>query len=443
MARFFPLWLFAGVAVAALLAYNSVANYQSVARQVAEEQLQGELSARAAKIDQAIRANGDIVSALRVDDDKVEWTQLVADDGSVLATSNKPRKPVFDVDEVRNGLRQRKQVFKVLETQAGAVYVQAFPMFVSSGSGRPRFAVLEIAGSLAGATGGLWQVRQSLLISVAGALALMIALGVLAFRFRSYLTGRQLEQQLEIAREVQRNLLPAAERKSELFEVAADCMPARLVGGDFYDLEGDSFVLGDVSGKGIPAALLMGVLHGAVRSCSWTDSPRSHEAATSRIDRLLQERASSEQYSSMFWAYFEPKVGLLRYINAGHCPPLLFRASRRSALVRLEEGGPVLGLVPNAKFKQGSVSLGAGDLLVLYSDGIAESSNASDEMFGEERIIDVVRANFDRSPVEIRDRILAAVRDFTGQDTTEDDRTLVVVRHTVWGLGEQVLPEAA
>jgi hypothetical protein len=428
--------------MAVLLVYNSVANYQAVSRQVAEERLKNELAARATTMEREIRTTGEFSSALRAVDDKVEWTQLIADDGTVLAASSKPRKPAFDVDEVRDHLRNRKQIFKILETKAGAVLVQAFPVFLPSAEGRPRFAVLEMAGSLDGETGGLWAVRQSLLINVSAALALVISVGLLALRFRSYLAGRQLEQQLQIAREVQRNLLPAAERKSDLFEVAADCMPARMVGGDFYDTEGDTFVLGDVSGKGIPAALLMGVMHGAVRSCSWTDSAKSHEIATSRIDRLLQERASSEQYSSMFWAYFEPKAGLLRYINAGHCPPLLFRAGRRNP-VRLEEGGPVLGLVPNAKFKQGSVMLGAGDLLVMYSDGIAESANAADEMFGEERIISIVRENMALSAVEIRDRILAAVREFTGQETTEDDRTLVVVRHTASNLGTRQLPEAA
>jgi sigma-B regulation protein RsbU (phosphoserine phosphatase) len=231
---------------------------------------------------------------------------------------------------------------------------------------------------------------------------------------------------------VQRDLLPSTRNLPEQFQLAAEYQPAAHLSGDFYDLlpagaEGAAFVLGDVSGKGIPAALLMGVLQGAIRSTPWTESAQQHEDATSKINRMLCERASRERYSTLFWSYFDPQSETLRYINAGHCAPLLFKQNGQAQ--RLNDGGPVLGLLADARFHQSSVRFEPGDTLVLYSDGIVEAADLKDEQFGEDRLQALVGECLAQSPAEVRGRILAEVNKFTGNAELSDDRTLVVVRY--------------
>ena len=119
---------------------------------------------------------------------------------------------------------------------------------------------------------------------------------------------------------------------------------------------------------------------------------------------------------------------MFRYLNAGHLPPLLFSAAQPGAVCKLKSGGPVLGLLSAAKYEHGERAFEAGDVLVLYSDGILEAANAADEQFGEERVQSVVHANFARPAEEIRNHILAAVREFTGDVAAADDQTLLVIR---------------
>jgi sigma-B regulation protein RsbU (phosphoserine phosphatase) len=216
------------------------------------------------------------------------------------------------------------------------------------------------------------------------------------------------------------------------FEVSGDYAPLAQVGGDFYDtfaVGGNraAFVLGDVSGNGLPAALLMGVLHGAVRSSGWTTSPLDHQAATSEMNRLLCERSATSRFATMFWSYFDYRSQHLKYINAGHCPPLLVKTAKRNTVLHLCSGGPVLGFLADAEFQQGSARLDAGDVLILYSDGIVEATNAVDEEFGEDRVAAIVRAHSVDTAENIRNRILAAVDAFTGAMAPQDDRTLVVI----------------
>jgi sigma-B regulation protein RsbU (phosphoserine phosphatase) len=190
-----------------------------------------------------------------------------------------------------------------------------------------------------------------------------------------------------------------------------------------------ALVCGDVSGKGIPAALLMGVLHGAVRSVDWYDSPPAHEAATRRLNRMLCDRASDARFACLFWGYYDARSERLHYINAGHCAPLLVRPCRESTEVRtLSDGGPVLGLLRGARFEQSCVDIGPGDLLILYSDGVVEATNANGEEFGEERLRSLVAGVAERTPDEIRTAVAEAVLGFTQSTEVADDLTLLAVR---------------
>jgi sigma-B regulation protein RsbU (phosphoserine phosphatase) len=145
------------------------------------------------------------------------------------------------------------------------------------------------------------------------------------------------------------------------------------------------------------------------------------------MNRLLCEHAAEDRYATMFWGHYQPSptgIGTLRYVNAGHPPPLLVR---EGVVTRLEEGGPVLGLLPAATYEQGSVSFADGDLLVLYSDGIIEAANAQNEEFGMDRLSEIVARAGNLSADALRGQILEAVRTFS-QGELADDRTLLILR---------------
>jgi hypothetical protein len=303
---------------------------------------------------------------------------------------------------------------------------------------RHEWGVIEIGALLTSPGEGFWHLRRALLINSSAAVALLGALIVAGSRFRTYVGRLQRGRQLEIARRVQAELLPSASMQlSDGFDIAAGCVSAAGVGGDFYDFfadpdeENPAFVLGHVSGSGIPAALLMGAIHGAVRSSCWMESPSQHETATFRINRLVSDHGSRERCTTLFWAYFERHSRMLHYINAGHSPPLLFRPDRRNTVLRLRKGGPILGLIPRPPFHQGAVRLEPGDVLVLYSDGIVEAANSSGEQFGESRLRQNVEDSLAMTAPAIRDRILSSVRSFTGLSVPDDDRTLMVVRYSI------------
>jgi hypothetical protein len=274
-----------------------------------------------------------------------------------------------------------------------------------------------------------------LIVGVSASLALMGSLVFIAVRFNRYVRGQQIEGQLDLARRVQTDMLPARSKSMGRIDFAADCIPAWDVGGDYCDvfnLGGGriAVVIGDISGKGISAALLMALIHGAIQSISWTRSPADHELASRSLNGLLCRKTATERYSSLFWGYYEPDSSMLRYVNAGHPPPILFRRNENGGyeLLRLECGGPVLGLLPDGQYEQGEQRVMATDLLVAFSDGIFEAPNAANEEFGEARLIDVVRSTWNTSPENIRDALLSAVRDFIKDTPVADDQTLVVVR---------------
>jgi sigma-B regulation protein RsbU (phosphoserine phosphatase) len=244
-----------------------------------------------------------------------------------------------------------------------------------------------------------------------------------------------VQGQVELARRVQADLLP--ERESDLpnFDFAAECIPAGEVGGDFCDMfrisdNRTAFILGDVSGKGISAALLMALIHGAIQSMSWTRSAEDHENATRSLNALLCRKTATERFSTLFWGYFDPKTSMLRYINAGHLPPLLIRTGEFGNLEvkRLETGGPVLGLIADTPFSQGQLLIRKGDVLVAFSDGIVEAPNFNSEEFGEQRLIDAIRDGWNESAGGIRNSVLNRVRSYMDDGQAVDDQTLMVVR---------------
>jgi hypothetical protein len=453
--RWFSVFTGLGFALGLLVLGNSAFNYIWVSQRIVVDQVRKDLSAQAVTVDKVLQdarpanraAAVELLERVRTaSDGRIAWIQLRDNRDMTLAGVGLDVEPTFSADVVRSRMRGRQPIFETRTTGAGRVVVEAFPLRMPEAArpssirlaayepvaARSAFGVVEIAAYMNGA-GNLWPLQRNLLINSSAALALMASLVMMRIRFKAYVAGQYLAVQMEHARRVQKDLLPSALQSRSDFEISGTCAPASELNGDFYDVfqvrgTGTAFVVGDVAGKGVPAAMLAGVMQGAVRSSNWAGSGRRHVESTRQLNQLLCERASCERYASMFWGYFVPESDAFRYVNAGHLPPLLFPTAQPGVVHKLTSGGPVLGLLGTAKYEQGERAFEAGDLLVLYSDGILEAANGADEQFGEERVQGVVRAHFDQPAEEIRNRILAAVRDFTGDVQAADDQTLLVIR---------------
>ena len=241
--------------------------------------------------------------------------------------------------------------------------------------------------------------------------------------------SRVLQLQLEDferAREIQQALMPTHLPQIQGCDLAAGCQPARMVGGDYFGAIrlGDARVaiaIGDVSGKGMAAALLMSNLQAIVRAFA-PGGLAPHELC-SRANQLIAGNVAPGKYITFFYAIVDTARMTLDYCNAGHNPPILRR--RDGAIERLGEGGPVLGVFPGATYAAGAAELRSGDCLVLYTDGISEAFNAADEEFGEERLILALQEPGDSSE-ERRQRIMAAVTEFSNNNF-HDDATMLIV----------------
>jgi serine phosphatase RsbU (regulator of sigma subunit) len=374
---------------------------------------------------------------------QIAWMRVLDMSGKELAqTGRATEAPVYGHDQLDKIVEDRDRLGKVRQTQGGPVLVTLNPLFVGlppTGRGLartiPGVGVIEIAIYLNGVSTRFGPLRQNLIVGCSAGFALLAAVIVIGIRFRNYLRGKQVEEQLAMARLVQFDLLPPGKLLTRDLEFAAQCVPAWQVGGDFYDaFETDdhqiALILGDVSGKGLSAALLMGVVQGAVHASNGTGPAANHEQSAERLNQLLCKKTARERFVSLVWCYFDPVASVLAYINAGHLPALLVRqrGSGEFEVERLKEGGPVLGVLPGATYRQTRVIVLPGDLLVVFSDGILEAANALDQEFGEERILAAVEENWAGSPTEIVDAILAKVRVFLGKELPHDDQTLMVVR---------------
>jgi len=304
---------------------------------------------------------------------------------------------------------------------------------------RPEFfaglRMVEIGLYMNSASATYGSLLTNLIISSSAAIGLVASMILLWARFPNYVRGKQLEKQTELARQVQHDLLPPPDLKLGHLEFAAQCISAWQVGGDFYDIfaTGDGRVaiaLGDVSGKGLPASVVAGLLLGAIRSSNWMNGPEEHTRATRQLSELLRMRTSIERFASLFWCCYDPAARTLNYVNAGHLPPLVLSRNGDGTLKNhtLDQGGPVLGVIADPEYTQGSVHLPEGGLMVLYSDGVVEATNSQDEQFGEERLRAAIERHAHLTAAEIRDLILEQVQAFLGKERAQDDLTLVVAR---------------
>jgi sigma-B regulation protein RsbU (phosphoserine phosphatase) len=249
----------------------------------------------------------------------------------------------------------------------------------------------------------------------------------------------RLQSELEIAREVQTQLFPRSAPDVPGLALYGVCKAARTVSGDYYDFLnlGDNrvcLVLGDVSGKGISAALLMAAIQSALRAQFYdglapTGGSQAKALSTaevvSRLNVQLYESTPREKYVTFFFAVYDAATRSLTYTNAGHLPPVLLR---RGKVERLNVGGTVVGLFSPMTYEQEEVQIQPGDLLVAFTDGITEPENIYGEEFGEERLLQVVRRARNVSAQTLTEEIYRSVSDWTGSPELQDDMTMLVAK---------------
>jgi len=241
--------------------------------------------------------------------------------------------------------------------------------------------------------------------------------------------NRRLEEDMRLAAEIQRSLLPHSVPELPGWRFSGSNEPCRTVGGDYYDfaVEADHvvFALGDVAGKGMGAALLMSVLRASVRA-HWSH-PELAEAVA-RINRTICENSPENKFVTFFMGRLEAASGRLVYVNAGHNAPLLVRMD--GSIESLQDGGIVLGMFDSIVYEQGAAELLPGDALVVFSDGLPETWSAEDEEFGEARLADVVRRHRTLDAAGIEAALHREIKAFAGGAKATDDRTVIVIKRS-------------
>jgi sigma-B regulation protein RsbU (phosphoserine phosphatase) len=258
------------------------------------------------------------------------------------------------------------------------------------------------------------------------------------------LTDRVVDQEtlrrdIALASDVQRRLLPDAPPRSECVDFAAASVPARRIGGDYYDfveLRGREIgvALADVSGKGVAAALIMSVVQASLRIISSEDGiapPR----LVARMNEFVYRSTPASKYVTFFYAQLDGQRRLLRYVNAGHNAPYLLRAGRRSTadsaspdIEQLSVGGTVVGMFPEVAYEEATVELYPGDVLLVFTDGVPEAHNAENEEFGEERLQQLLRQAAHLPAHEIGARISAEMKNWIRDAEQYDDLTYIVMK---------------
>jgi serine phosphatase RsbU (regulator of sigma subunit) len=243
------------------------------------------------------------------------------------------------------------------------------------------------------------------------------------------LERERFERELALASEIQQRFQPTAPPHVEGYELQGISFPCYEIGGDYYDfIEREDgrlvIALGDVSGKGTAAALLMSSLHAAIHAQS--ASHDSLVATISAVNRYLADNIPANRFVTLFYAELDPSSGALSFLNAGHNPPLIIHAA--GTVEQLASGGLPLGIKRDADYREGRTQLQPGDVLVIYSDGVTEAVSPTGEEFGATRLYEVVSRNIEASAAGIRDRIESSLTKFAQGTSAADDITLVIVK---------------
>ncbi|RKY85378.1 hypothetical protein DRQ09_07370, partial [candidate division KSB1 bacterium] len=247
--------------------------------------------------------------------------------------------------------------------------------------------------------------------------------------YKDYLEKKHIKRELKIAREIQQVLLPKEKHNIGSYLIEAYNLPSEEIGGDIYDLvylmdKKLGIAIGDISGKGIPGAILMASLYAHFKS-QVRESIKT-EKIIRNLNNSFYDITDHEKYATFFYGILDPSNDLFYYTNAGHNPPLLLR--NNGDVEFLKEGGPVLGFLRDLNYKYSKKAIQKNDIIFMYTDGITECVNKKKEAFGEERLIDFLRKNNHLAPEKIKNKLLDEIKKYTSRKTFKDDITFVIIK---------------
>jgi len=239
----------------------------------------------------------------------------------------------------------------------------------------------------------------------------------------------KMEKELSLASQIQRDFLPKENPKSKSFEIAGVNVPCYQVGGDYYDFididpKRIGITIADVSGKGVSASLLMASLRAALQSEVHLDY--DIEKMMKKLNNFIHRSSSSNKFITFFFSELNKKTSELKYINAGHNPPLII--DPKGNVRRLESSGFCLGMFPNVDYKMEKLNLGVGDTVLLFTDGITESRNKNNEEFEEQRMIQLLKKHSKIGAQDLIEKINQELDEFTVGTEQMDDQTIVVIK---------------
>jgi sigma-B regulation protein RsbU (phosphoserine phosphatase) len=246
---------------------------------------------------------------------------------------------------------------------------------------------------------------------------------------KEIIVKKKLEEELLIARNIQQSFLPAEDPNLPGFDISGINIPSEQVGGDYYDfipiVENQIGVaIGDVAGKGIPAALIMASFRASLKA-----EIRNNYAIRTicfKVNNLLYESLERENYVTAVYGVLDIKNKVFTFSNAGHNPPILRK--KEGKIRHLTEGGLALGVIQNSEYKERALNLKPGDVILFYTDGVTEAKNESEEEFGTKRLEKILVENPDLKAKELQDKIYQEVRGFTGTESREDDLTMIIIK---------------
>ncbi|HEX9740904.1 MAG TPA: GAF domain-containing SpoIIE family protein phosphatase [Ignavibacteriaceae bacterium] len=239
----------------------------------------------------------------------------------------------------------------------------------------------------------------------------------------------RLQEEMRLAYEIQVDLLPKEQPVLPGYQIAGKSIPSKEVGGDYFDFihSGDNrlaFCLGDISGKGIPAALLMANLQATLRGQTLLGN--NSKSCVSFANEMLYQNSAPNKFATLFYGIIDSSKNELSYCNGGHNNPFFF--SHDNKLTTLDKGGLIVGIMPSVIYEEDTIPFNSGDLLVIFSDGITEAMNNTEEEFGEQRLIDVILQNKNEPAKDLIEIIIKKVQEFSGIQSQMDDITLVIIK---------------
>ncbi len=240
---------------------------------------------------------------------------------------------------------------------------------------------------------------------------------------------KMIEEELNFATDIQTNLLPKLNPQIDGFDIAGKSIPAKEVGGDYYDfiqidVNRNAICLGDISGKGMPAAMLMANLQATLRGQALFTS--SAGECLTRANKLLYRSTDLQKFATLFYGILDTTESIFHFSNAGHNPPFLIDSAKE--VTRLTKGGTVLGFMEDYQFEEDSIKLNTGDTVIIYSDGITEALNKQNEEFGEDRLLTILTENMKSTADTLIEKVFNAIKTFVNDMPQSDDITIVVIK---------------